>query len=392
MHYVQYLLEGMKRDVRNCRVTLLTSRGAAANPSYQTVLSRFPDFVTPRIAPDVDGGHRLYRAIGPYYEYLWRHAKSFSLGLDEIGPDSVDLILLPYMETIGLLHLSLHRGLFRGRPWITIAHHVGFHHRARGTGGAPEPTDVLQRILFSRMLHDRRLICVGTHDPILPDAVHDPKVVFCPHPAVGPKLSGVAEARAAYGIRPDTCVILMFGVVNRVKMLDLLLESAARLVPEVDLTVLLAGVQTADDVAAALSSPSADKLREHGRLIEVNRYIVEDVDIDPMSASDIVWAFYRKEFRWHSGVACRAALAKLPVIIRRETLTGQLVDVNEAGLALTSDDPGDIANALAQLAKDPALRTQLGENGHRTFSEYTPERLARPIIEAINHAFAADVN
>jgi glycosyltransferase involved in cell wall biosynthesis len=329
----------------------------------------------------------VYRAFGSYYEYLWRHAEAFRRGFAEIGPETVDLVLLPTLETIGLLHLALHRNMFRGKSWAAIAHNIRFHHRSRGIGGPWEYVDVLQRALFSWVRRDRRLICLGTNDPYLPEAINDPKVVYCPHPAIGPVLCDTTEARAAYGIRPETCVILSFGVINRVKCIDLLLESVARLVPELDVTVLLAGAQTANDVTLALASPAAEKLRRQGRLIEVNRFIVEGVDIDPMNAADIVWVFYRKEFHGNSDVACRAGLARRPVIARRQGLAGNFIESGNMGLTLSSDDPDDLAAAIKRLATDPILRQRMGENGFRTFSGYTPDRLARPIVDAINREF-----
>lgn len=389
MFYVRYLLSGIERNVQNCRVTLLTTADAAEHPICQALLADFSGLVTLRVAPPVPEGNRFYRRIGSYYEYLWRHAEAFSRGFAEIGPDDVDFVVLPTMECIGLLHLGLNRHFFRGRPWATIAHNIRFHHRASGVEATFEAMDIVQRILFWRVTHDPNLICFGTNDPYLAKAAHNPKVVYCPHPAVGPELSSIEEAREFYGIRPETCVILVFGVINRVKCVDLLLEAVSRMIPALDVTVLLAGKQTVDDVAPILRGDTARTLREHGRLVEFNQFIVTGEDIDPMSAADIVWVFYRPEFRGNSDVLCRAALSHRPVIARRMGLSGRLVEEHQLGLALSSDAPDDIAAALSQLASDPELRRRMGENGVRTFAEYTPEALARPIVEAINRTLAA---
>jgi glycosyltransferase involved in cell wall biosynthesis len=56
---------------------------------------------------------------------------------------------------------------------------------------------------------------------------------------------------------------------------------------------------------------------------------------------------------------------------------------------LGSDTPNSIAAALSQLAGDPALRREMGENGARAFAANTPDNFARPIVEAIKRVVSA---
>ena len=44
----------------------------------------------------------------------------------------IDFVVLPHTETIGLLHLALRPGLFRGKPWATISVGIRFHHARAG--------------------------------------------------------------------------------------------------------------------------------------------------------------------------------------------------------------------------------------------------------------------
>jgi glycosyltransferase involved in cell wall biosynthesis len=202
-------------------------------------------------------------------------------------------------------------------------------------------------------------------------------------------LASREDACAAYGVRPDTLVVLVFGVIDRRKCVDVLLEGVARVVPGLDLTVLLAGPRHAGHLAPVLSSDAARKLREHGRLIEVDRFILSGQDIDPMGAADIVWLFYERNFVASSSVLVRSALSRRPVIARRQGVVGRLVEEHRLGLALGSDAPDSIAAALSQLAGDPALRREMGENGARAFAANTPDNFARPIVEAINRVASA---
>ena len=79
----------------------------------------------------------------------------------------MDFVLLPYLESIGLLQLAFRQKLFGGRPWATIAIGIHFHHRKCGVELQFRWTDILQNILFRRVIRDPTLVCCGTIDPYL---------------------------------------------------------------------------------------------------------------------------------------------------------------------------------------------------------------------------------
>jgi glycosyltransferase involved in cell wall biosynthesis len=390
MDYVRHFADAFRRKLDHPRITLLTTERAADHPNCRNAVGEYADILTLRVAPPVTEGHALFRRMSSYYEYQWKNAESFARGFAGMDADDVDVVLLPNLEAIGLMHLSLRPGLFRGRPWTTISHHIRFHHRSSGIKGPFQSIDLLQRAFFRWIVRDRALICFGTNNPYLAGAVHNQKVAYCPAPAVAPELHGMAEARAAYGLRPETCVILVFGVIDRRKAIDALIEGAARLSPELDLTILLAGAQNAGDMEPILNAEAARTLRERGRLVEVNRFIRGGEEIDPMSAADMVWVFYAKNFFSNSDVLTRASASGRPVIARDQGLIGKLVADHRLGLAVASDAPDDIASALTRLVRDPDLRRTMGENGARAFVQHTPENLTRPIVDAIGRHLATE--
>jgi glycosyltransferase involved in cell wall biosynthesis len=389
MNYIRYLLNGAGTYMKNIHVTLLTSSEAAEHPNCQSLISEFSGLIRLRIASPRNDENRIYRALGPFYERQWRHAELFARGFAEIGHNTVDFVILPHLEAIGLLQLALRPGLFHGKPWAAIAHAIRFHHRRSGVEEPFRALDILQHLFAWKVFRDPDLVCLASSDPYLARATGNPKIVFAPDPCTPPRLTNMAAARAAYGIQPETCLILVFGFIDRRKCVDVLLEGVARVVPELDLTVLLAGAQNPAHLKAALSGEAARKLRDLGRLVEVNRFINYDLDIDPMSAADIVWLFYERDFVRNSAVLTQSGLAGLPVIARRQGLVGRQVEEHQLGLALSTDAPDVIAAALSQLARDPALRRKMGENGARTFAANTPENFARPIVDAISRALSA---
>jgi glycosyltransferase involved in cell wall biosynthesis len=387
MEVLRYLLDSISLNVPNAHVILLTTEEAAQHPNTRRLIDSF-GLLNMKIAPDVTEGSPCFRMISEFYERQWRNAERFSRGLDEIGAENVDFILLPHLESIGLLHLGLRSGLFRGRPWATLAVGVRFHHRQSGIEGPSPWQNLIQRWFFWRVINQPDLVCFGSVNPYLSAAVNHPKVAWCPEPAAAPSLSDAGEARKAYGLRPETCVVLVFGFIDRRKCLDVLLEAVARLDPGLDLTVFLAGTQHPGHVAPILNGETARKLRERGRLVEANRYIMVGRDIDPMSVADISWVFYDKDFVFTGSVLVRSALSRRAVIGRRQGVIGRLVAESGCGLVLDSDAAEVVAGALTRLARDPALRREMGENGARAFARNTPEAFAQPLVDGINQALA----
>jgi glycosyltransferase involved in cell wall biosynthesis len=388
MESVRFLLTSIDQETSGTRVTLLTTDDAAEHPNCVRLIAEFSHLVTLRIAPPVTEGHRLFRALGVFYETQWRNAEQLSRVLDESGADDLDFILLPHLESIGLLQLRLRPGLFRGKPWATIAVAIRFLNRRCGIKGPFRGLDILQRIFFNRVMKYPGLTCFGSVNPYFARAARHPKVAYCPEPCAVPVLSDSGEAREAYGLRPETIVILVYGILDRRKCIDILLEGAALIAGELDLTVLLAGPQHRRHLAPALAGAAAHKLRQQGRLIEVNRFILRGRGIDPMSVADIAWTFYERDFVNNSNVLVTSGLSRRPVIARDQGVIGRQVQDYQCGLVLSSEAPDAIAAALARLAHDPDLRRTMGENGSRAFARNTPEYYTRPIMDAIGRATA----
>ena len=81
---------------------------------------------------------------------------------------------------------------------------------------------------------------------------------------------------------------------------------------------------------------------------------------------------------------------QLPVIATDAVgaAAGGLVRHERNGLVVAQRDPDALAQALTRLAHDPALRTQLGENGARDVAAFTPEAWAAGMAKAIDSAVA----
>jgi glycosyltransferase involved in cell wall biosynthesis len=371
-----------------CRVTLLVPEAVAAHPATHELARDYSALVTVRVAPAVTRGHALFRAIDPHYEYQWRNAEILSRGLDEIGPKNIDFIVLPYLENIGLLHVGLRPRLFRGRKWATIAFRVRYHLVQLGIAPDRQVSDILQHVFLWWILRFPALTRIGTLDPLMAPAIGHRKIYYCPDPDSGRPPADRETARAYYGIRPGSFVLIAFGRIDRSKCIDVLLEGAALVPDDIDLTVFLAGQQNPDHVGVAMNGTAARRLRDRGALLEVNRYIRETEDIEPLCAADAAWVFYERKFIFTSNVMTRSANLSRPVIARRQGIIGQLVDRHEFGLTLPTGAPKEVADAITRLARDPDLRDRMGDNATRAMAQNTPRNFAAPIVDAIAEALA----
>jgi glycosyltransferase involved in cell wall biosynthesis len=313
IEYVRHILTYLDRAIDNARIILLTTTYAAKHPNYLRLVEDFGHLFTTRIAPAVNRNRFLAAAVGTNYERQWRDAERLHRGLEEIGIDNVDFVLLSYLESIGLLPLAFRQKLFGGRPWATVAIGIRFHHRKCGVVSQFRWTDILQNILFRWIICDPTLVCCGTIDPYLSRFFRSAKVRYCPDPSALPNLSTPDKSRAAYGIRSNTFVVLVYGVLDRRKCIGVLLEAAARLRDELDLTIFLAGPQDLYHVPALLGGEAARKLREHDSLVEADRFILNGRDIDPLGAADVSWVFYERNTVYSSNVLVQSGLARRPV-------------------------------------------------------------------------------
>ena len=267
MEYIRHLLTSMVQNVPGLTVTLLTTAEARHHPNTARLLQAFPAILTARLAPAVTRTNPLFRRLGAYYERQWRHGEMLLLGLRQYAANLPSFVLVPHLESIGLVNIALRPNLFAGLPWATITIGARFHHKNCGIKGPRLAVDMLQRALFMQVIRRPSLACFGTIDPYLAPVVRHPKVAYTPEPCAPVVLAGREQARAAYGIRANTCVVTVFGFLDHRKCIAALLDGASRVPPEVDLTVMLAGPQHLDMRRTIRAHAAANGLRQADRQI-----------------------------------------------------------------------------------------------------------------------------
>jgi len=175
-----------------------------------------------------------------------------------------------------------------------------------------------------------------------------------------------SKARHILGIPRDKVVFLLMGVKGKRKGAYDIVE-AAPLIKRMDKSALMLLVGPDEDVARGATDELMELRREQG---------VEDV-VDMRGEADekarhLYYAaadcFLLPSYAENSPVAIIEAMAsKLPVISTTVGAIPEMVDHGKTGLLIEPGRPGEIAEAIVKLSKNPHLRKEMGLAGFKKF-------------------------
>jgi glycosyltransferase involved in cell wall biosynthesis len=257
-----------------------------------------------------------------------------------------------------------------GVPVALMTWHLPFPFKDRRGG------NLILSLLYKRMI----AISGSVRDRHIAHGVDPRKVEVVHHGTDTEAFRAVSvprdAARGALGLSPDALAVGILGRVSPEKGHADLLEALRLLSPSYpELRVVIVG--DGPDVLplreASAGMGLADKVIFTGFRDDVNN-IINALDVVAVPSS------------WHE--PCSAvvqqgmALAK-PVIGSRMGGTPEMVAENETGLLVPPSDPAALAEALASLAADPALRSQMGEAGAARVEEFFTLAVMTDKVEAI---------
>lgn len=158
------------------------------------------------------------------------------------------------------------------------------------------------------------------------------------------------------------------------------IEALAHLPPEHVLWVT-------GDTGDAVAKGYLDELRRLAERVHVServRFIGARRDVHRvMAAADVVVvpSVWDEPFGL---VAAEAQLLGTPVVAARRGALPEVMDGGRAGLVFDAEDPASLAEAVARLAADPALRARLAETARaRARERYTYARWSREVAEVL---------
>jgi glycosyltransferase involved in cell wall biosynthesis len=365
--------------------TLLTTGEARGHPSFAHLVAEFTSKLDVVVAPSASPPSLIRTLAGSYYAEQHANFGALRRAFRKLSAARrFDFALLPYMEAVGVHNLAL-RSVFGRTPWSAVAFGLRFHFREAGIAAPPRSIDALQRMCFLRMLKSPALVGIFSLDPYVARWANHPKVIHVPDPSSPPPSLDSRECRRLLNLPDDARIVLVYGAIDGRKCLDLLLPAIAACDPELNVSMVIAGIQDRRLQKALLRAQPATQLRRESRLFEFDHFIASDEEQLLFAAADIVWTYYADSYG-SSGVLVKAGQYSKPVIVNDCGLVGKIVSDERCGLLVSGPDPAAVTRAIAQLVTQPADAEEMGRRGFARFSGHTPDAFSGPICAAIERA------
>jgi len=184
------------------------------------------------------------------------------------------------------------------------------------------------------------------------------------------------DIRAELGLPEDAVVVGTIAVLRPQKALHLLVEAAARLVPEYPRLHVLIGGE--GEERPALERLIAERgLGERMRIL--GRFAPSEVP-DFLSALDV--AINCSDFEGTPGAVLEAMAASLPLVATRVGGVPRLVEDGLTGILIERGDADALTDGIRRLLDDPVLRRRMGEAGKaRQLEHYDVRNLVEMLEE-----------
>ena len=295
--------------------------------------------------------------------------------LREWKPDLV--YMTPSSTMPGLLKDALTARLVRRKGCKTILH---FHNKGVAARQDRYVDDRLYRMLFrdaSVILLSRLLY------PDIRKYVTEDRVSYCPNGVSVPAKDFSTPPAALLEMTEEVPKILFLSNMIRTKGVSVLLD-ACRILKErgIPFRCSLVGALSADYPGDSLVAEIREKGLEGCVSYDGPRY--GDDKWKAFSRADIFAfpTFYPDEC--FPLVVLEAMGTGLPVVTTNEGALPEMVREGEDGFICSKQDPDALADALARLLSDPALRTRMGESGRTRYeTAFTLDRFERNIVDIL---------
>ncbi|MBO6576965.1 MAG: glycosyltransferase [Rhodothermales bacterium] len=241
------------------------------------------------------------------------------------------------------------RRLPRTTPISGIYFRPSFHY-----DGEPLTIRLRKRWLLRAAMSHPAVHRVLSLDPWATDAVRDPRMVAIPD-GFDPVAGGASreEILGRWGLKPDTRVLLFFGVISARKGIHEALAAMPNL--RTPATLVLSGripPGERGDVQSALASVDFPVIHD-------DRYVPDAEVQDQFAAADAVLVAYRRHIG-SSNVLIRAAAAATPAVGPTYGMTGRQIMTHRLGETVDTADSAALAGAI-----DRVLRGESGFDAER---------------------------
>jgi len=218
---------------------------------------------------------------------------------------------------------------------------------------------------------------------VMSDAVKNDLLQFLPnanyrlvqHPVyeIFGKTYDKSEARSALNLPPDQRIVLFFGYIRRYKGLHVLLDAMAKLEPDLNVKLLVAG-EFYDDRESYFRK--IDELKLADRVIVADRYIPNEEVGLYYAAADVVALPYISATQ--SGIVQICYHYNKPVIATNVGGLPEVVHDGETGFVVPANDANAFADAIRRFYNEDREK-EFSENVARAKEQFSWDRMAEAI-------------
>ena len=382
--YLRRLARGaLERDLR---VLIGTFEDNLAHPIFKIILKEFQDMfeiiTLPTLAiddmKDTSTGGLLIRELA--YRKLFRQFYNKALRIFQ-----PDFVFLPYLDYC-IYAIAILGSPFRFTPWAGIVMRPAFQYEKMGLIGPRLRHLTIKKQLFFRLMVNQTCHALFTIDEVMHEYVQkfnpalESRLFYLPEPV---ELTGTISKQAArqiIGIPENAFVILVYGVLNLRKGIDILIASALEPNFSKNLHILLAGEQSPE-----IKQLLTGSLVNSDRLHQVNDFLYGKKEYMVFAASDIIWMVYRDHYG-PSMVMAQAGKVGLPVIACEDGVIGWKTNKYGIGITVPISDIDQIVTAINHMAQNMEKFTRYSKNCKYTSRNLNSEYFAAVIFDRILQA------
>ncbi|MFM0211281.1 hypothetical protein PQQ96_28180 [Paraburkholderia sediminicola] len=374
---------------RGWKVTLMTTASALAHSATQSVISALASDLDIQRMPEIPRETRSgklqllfgQRAYLRTFEQAYREYRK---------TNAVDFVYVPYLNYIDKI-VGLYGSPFGTAPFGGMILAAKFHHQACGIAGPRGKMDVVNSVLFKRLLSLRALTLATTIDEPLPKYVKlnmpalAGKIRYVPDVSFIEKPAQRLTARRALGLEEGHFVIASYGSLSPRKGLARILSMFSMADLPGHFRLVLAGVQDAE-AARLIQSFMSKAGARRSQVILMNKFCSELEEGWVFAAADAMWLCY-ENFSGMSGVLIQSAQAGVPVI----TSNYGLIDHNRAknSLGLRWDDFLLAASPVPRFdweKLETIVHSIKGSSQLANFArQHSPDKFGSNVMDAIGH-------
>lgn len=313
---------------------------------------------------------------------VWRRVQ---MVLNEIELETpIDEVFLPYADyclyALGILGNPSKSARISG-----ICMRPSFHiFKNMKIGFGRKLLEFIKENIFKLLLRRKFMNSIFSIDPMLVNFVKKngytggERIKYFPDPVDWPVVKDQSSVRTRLGLSKDAIVLLVYGVIDERKNIELLLTAFQNQSLSKSWVILVVGRQT-DKMRDFLASQN-HSIFVNERLMVIDDYVSESQEQEFFSVADVVWNVYKAHYAM-SGVLVKAGVYSKASICSDLGLIGYFAKEYKVGIPVPNDALS-IINALKELEID-TRRSAIGVQSHLIFKDYSWDNARNLVLNSM---------